>query len=237
MNNEKTLTTKAGDLVNRATTVVQESTDRLNAAQTLPHEVLRTYSAEARDAMIQKQVAKATEENQRELDALQADFEKTLKDSAAKVRTSLRPLQTSKAQADRMEGISYEQKAHRVLASLGVPGISDEYQRAMDSGLTDYASELLEWGGIRAAGTPMSEKMIRDLKSQHIDALGLRSEVDSSAVLQDYLPRIESWKTAILAGLNPFLKPNITEGVLIAKGKAENPWLEATYTGLTKKAG
>ena len=236
MNNEKTLTTKAGDLVNRATTVVQESTDRLNAAQTLPHEVLRTYSTEARDKMIAKQIQTAQEENQKAFDTLEADVQNALAESAAKVRTTFRPLQTSKAQADRLEGLAYEQKAQRVLAVVGIPALAQEYQRAMDAKLTDYATELLEWGEHLAAGKSVDEKVIADLKTRHTDALGLRPDMDSSAVLQDYVPYLENWRSIILAGGNPFLKPNITEEVTIAKGQKENPYLAATYAALAKKA-
>jgi ElaB/YqjD/DUF883 family membrane-anchored ribosome-binding protein len=120
-----------------------------------------------------------------ELKSLQSELERLLKSRAEKYEQALRPLQTSPLTSEQSRGQYFEERAERRARRMNLEQLSEEHRRAMGSGLTDYATELVEYGELMA--DPEEAPLARELRARHLAALGLENYAASFELLEKKL--------------------------------------------------
>lgn len=137
-----------------------------------------------------------------ELTSLQSSVRTTLDNKRARIRKALYPLASSPL--DQAAGIYLEQKAERIIRSVGIAGLQSEYDTAMESGHVDLASGLIDWSerlfglketerklGVLPAGPRKDElDTLARIREEHIDSLRIRDAVTDADYLQSKLAEL-----------------------------------------------
>jgi hypothetical protein len=170
------------------------------------------FNAAEQRRLLEEQRQMAIQTNRQELEELKIHLDELLHRLRQDVEKKLRPLQTSNAQADRLEGQNFEAQAQRVVLALSPIGIEKEYSSAVAMARTDYATELIHWAELYADPKDLKEaNFVRRLREMHEAATGVAELKRSMALLES---RFDQLKRG-----NPFSKFafNISEQIILLK--------------------
>jgi hypothetical protein len=147
--------------------------------------LLSSLSAEKEEP--KEDIEIVAEEVAAEIDRLRTQVERTL-----------RPLQSSDEEANRIKGQDFAQRAQRNMQTHGAMHIGTEYARAMESKETDYATELLYWAMVYTPKRLLRDhEFIRKLNAQHKRTLGVDEIEKSIECLQTGLEQLAAYRQEI----------------------------------------
>lgn len=174
-------TVKALALGKKVQEVKQRVADRFNAALK-PDSSMLQYSSQEIERRLKEQQGKAIESNKADLQYVAKEVNAELENTRAEIEKTLRPLQFSLSAQDQQAGRYWEDRASRIVKTVGVAKIEPEYSWAMQNKLTDYATELLSWSEMSAKLE--EEATILRLKQHHAEAIGLTPQIADQVFLQ-----------------------------------------------------
>lgn len=152
---------------------------------------------------LEEQRQQAVASNKAEVENFSREINRAITTTRATFEKGLRPSTFSDLQSERSTGHYFENRAYRYVKEVGADKIESEYRWAMQSGLTDYATELLNW-----AITLVPEKNLvarndlETLKKQHVEALGLGEVNRSLSELNATQAELDALSRQIAAGID-----------------------------------
>jgi hypothetical protein len=188
-----TPTAKAQALSERVDAAEKETIDRWNATMAAQPDPAwgSMYSVEEIE---RRQAAKRDTEKKSilsTLNTLGVTLQREYETVRVLVEKSLRPLLFSNLTIEQEAGRAYEERANRMLRSIGPLKVGNEYAWAMSNKLFDYASELLRWAELVAdPQDPEEVRFVAELKTKHIAALGLEQSIADRDLLEQKVAQL-----------------------------------------------